>query len=227
MMEWSDGVCDCQSDCGSCWLTCCCPCITQMQNINKLPEGSVPFFGSSDFKINGPVYLVIFFLMCAAGGTTSALRQTAVQSCMTEKAHAREVEHVKHAQKAQAALNAELESDEDYAFDYRTYVTPHETHTRSASHHMMEMMDCMNESSPLKAAESLLGLLDLIFTMGIFMGIVEALKIGEGPCLTCFKACCCWACYICQIHRHLAHHEGYCSAEDEMEMVGGPVRYRE
>eukprot|EP00747_Dinoflagellata_sp_TGD_P204573 gnl/TRDRNA2_/TRDRNA2_78251_c0_seq1.p1 gnl/TRDRNA2_/TRDRNA2_78251_c0~~gnl/TRDRNA2_/TRDRNA2_78251_c0_seq1.p1 ORF type:complete len:246 (-),score=37.75 gnl/TRDRNA2_/TRDRNA2_78251_c0_seq1:31-702(-) len=222
MMEWSDGVCDCQSDCGSCWLTCCCPCITQMQNINKLPGGYVPFFGSG-CKINGVVYLVIFFLMCAAGGTISSISQANTQNCIKEKGFAQNVGA------EQAVVEDEIVAAQVGANTPAPIATPQGKPSFSdhMSDHMTKVMECMhNESPTMQAAETLIGVLDAIFTMGVFMGIVQALKIDEGPCTTCFKACCCWCCYICQVHRHLDHHEGYSEAEEGLEMVGGPVSPR-
>uniref|UniRef100_A0A7S0WN92 Uncharacterized protein n=1 Tax=Chlamydomonas leiostraca TaxID=1034604 RepID=A0A7S0WN92_9CHLO len=66
---FSSGLCSCFDDMGSCIITCCVPCVTYGQNVERLQNGS-GFFGAC---------LLYYCCACCAcffaGGTRGQLRQ--------------------------------------------------------------------------------------------------------------------------------------------------------
>ncbi|XP_047973647.1 protein PLANT CADMIUM RESISTANCE 2-like [Salvia hispanica] len=58
-VPWSTGLCDCYSDCDSCCLTYCCPCIT-FGRISEIVDQ-----GSSSCCLNGTLYTLLSIIGCS------------------------------------------------------------------------------------------------------------------------------------------------------------------
>ncbi|KAM0949132.1 putative PLAC8 motif-containing protein [Dioscorea sansibarensis] len=57
-IPWTTGLCDCTDDCGTCWMTCCCPCVT-FGMVAEITER-----GNTSCGTSGSLYTL---LMCFTG----------------------------------------------------------------------------------------------------------------------------------------------------------------
>ncbi|KAH7287849.1 hypothetical protein KP509_31G000100 [Ceratopteris richardii] len=59
--QWTSGFCDCFSDCGSCCITYCCPCISVGEIVNVADRGQ------SSFCEGCCIYAALQFCLCGMG----------------------------------------------------------------------------------------------------------------------------------------------------------------